>query len=194
MTHKIAMGLILMTMGVQAGEIIPTTSDGPILNTGVTYTIVSDGTAREIWSAGASDTGRWYWLNGFPEFVSASTQTLTVTFSEPVALNRFVVGVNSISSGEFTLALTGGTASLTDFDLADGIADVGGMGLANFDPATGIFDANSNDLSLMIGSSSSNTITSFSISGDNSPYGYTLFFAPVGDGIFTDSFDVLMQH
>lgn len=167
----------------QPTEVIPTTVDGIVPGTGISYTITATGTAREIWAPGTSDMGTWEWLNGFPEFVDVGVQTLTVDFSAPVPANRIVLGVNSISSDPFTLTVSGGTASTTDFDVADGLAAVGGVAPAAYDGATGVFSISGADQSLMVGSTSTATLTQLSITGDGSGDGYTLFFGPTNPPI-----------
>jgi hypothetical protein len=157
-------------------DVETTTVDGTVSGTAITYTITATGTAREIWAPGVSDGGIWEWFNGFPEFVGIGPHTLTVDFSAPVPVNRLVLGVNSISLDPFTLTVSGGTASPADFDLTDGLAAVGGAGAATYNGATGEFTITGGDQTLMIGSSSSNTITQLSITGDGGGDGYTLFF------------------
>lgn len=167
-----------LTASAQPIEVIPTTADGMVPGTGITYTLTATGMAREIWAPGMSDMGTWEWLNGFPEFVSIGTQTLTVDFSAPVQINRIVLGVNSAGIGPFTLTLSGGSATTSDFDVMDGLTVVGGAAPALYDGATGEFSFTGGDQSLMIGSTSTNTITQFSITGDNGGDGYTLFYGP----------------
>ncbi len=171
------LALVSLLASAQVSAAVPittTTSDGTVPGTTINYTISASGTAREIFSPGATDADTWSWSNGFPEFVGVNTQTLTVSFSEPVPINRLVLGVNSFSSSTFTLTLSGGTAATTDFDLADGIATFGGT--ATYDGASGTFNAPGTNRTLMIGSTSAATITSFTLSGNNGADGYTLFF------------------
>jgi hypothetical protein len=157
-------------------EVATTTVDGTVPDTAITYTITATGTAREIWAPDISDGGVWEWFNGFPEFVGTGGQTLTVDFSAPVPIHRLVLGVNSISLDPFTLTVSGGTATTADFDLADGIAAAGAAGTAAYNGATGEFTITGPNQSLMIGSSSSNTITQLSITGNGGGDGHTLFF------------------
>jgi hypothetical protein len=177
----LAIGAVFaFTAHAQASIIVdPTTSDGTLPGTSITYT-VSDagGTARAIWPAGTSDSGTWTWTNAFPEFVTAAGQTLTVTFSAPAALTQFILGVNSLTNSSATLSVSGGTATTADFDLTDGNSVIGGHGVALYDPATGTFTAASADETTMLGSTSSNTITSFSLVANGLGDGFTLFFGP----------------
>lgn len=167
-------------------QVTTTTTDGTISGTSITYTITATGTAREIFAPGNSDGNAWSWTNGFPEYVATNFQSLSVSFSDPVPINRIVLGVNSIVTGHiFTLTLNGGTASTADFDLTDGLAAVGGTAPATYTSATGQFTATGADQSLMIGSTSSNTITGFSLSGDDGGDGYTLFFGTAAAPITT---------
>ena len=156
--------------------VIPTTTNGVVPATGTAFTITATGMAREIWAPGMSDGGTWSWTNGFPEFVGIGAQGLTVDFAAPVPIRELVLGVNSISAQPFTLTVSGGTASPADFDLSDGLAAVGGTGAATYTPGTGQFTISGVDQSLMIGSTSTNTITQLSITGDGGGDGYTLFF------------------
>ena len=157
-------------------EVVTTITDGTVPDTNIDYTITSTGTGREIFAPGFSDTGLWFWLNDFPEFVSTGTQTLTVNFSAPVPVSSLVLGVNSISNSVFTLTVSGGTATTNDFDLSDGLAALNATGLTQYDGTSGQFTATAADQSLMIGSTSTNTITQLSITGDNGGDCYTLFF------------------
>ncbi|MFK5895079.1 MAG: IPTL-CTERM sorting domain-containing protein [Pseudomonadota bacterium] len=159
--------------------ITTTTADGTVPGTSITYTITSDtGTPRAIAAAGESNSGIWSWTNNFPEFVTGNTQVMTVIFSAPVPINRLVLGVNSIGVNS-TLVVAGGTASTVDFDLTDGIP-YGGATLIGYRGLTGLFAVGAADQSLMIGSTSTNTITQLTLTSlDNGGDGYTLFFGAI---------------
>ena len=156
-------------------EVATITTDGTVPGTSIDFTITSTGMAREIFAPGTSDTDIWEWNDGFPEFVGTAAQTLTVDFSGPISIDRIVLGVNS-AGNPMTLTVSGGTATTADFDLADGLADLGGTGPITYDGATGIFTPTGANQSLMIGSTTSDTLTSFTLTGDNGGDGYTLFF------------------
>ena len=156
-----------------------TTTNGTVPGTGITYTISNTGgTPRNIFPAGTSDQNLWSWTS-FPEFLAAGTPiSLAVTFSAPIPANRLVWGANSVTPPSTTrFTPSGGTASAADFNLTDGISAVLARGPASYNASTGTITANSQDVSLMVGSSSTNTLASFTISAtNNSTDGYTVFF------------------
>lgn len=168
-------------------NVVMTTSNGTVPGTAITYTIGvvgDDGGARNIFASASSDNNVWTWTGGFPEFLSyGGAETLTVTFSAPVSINSFVFGVNSTSYSTGQLTLTGGTAGYGDFDLTDSLQIYTGLtGAATYNPSTGVVTALGQDQSLMIGSTSTKTITSFSLAAGASASGtdgYTLFFGLV---------------
>ena len=172
----------LLTNNVQAQsiEVATTTSNGTVSGTAITYTITASGMAREIFSPNSSSFMIWNWTNNFPEFVGVNIQTLTADFSAAVSLNRLVIGVNSIGV-DATVAVSGGTASTSDFDLNDGLPSTyGGSTDRTFTPASGLIDVTGVNQSIMIGSTSSNTVTQLSITTlDNGGDGFTLFFGTV---------------
>jgi len=96
---------------IGGNRIQTTTDDGKVPSTNITYTIEATGSARAIFQPGSSDSGMWTWSDNFPEFVGTGQQTLTVTFSSPVPLNRIVLGANSFGPSEMTLSVSGGNAT-----------------------------------------------------------------------------------
>jgi hypothetical protein len=164
-------------------SVVMTTSNGTVPGTSITYTINAvgdDGGPRNIFPSASSDNDVWTWTGGFPEFLSFGTsETLTVTFSAPVPVDDFVVGVNSTSASMSQLQLSGGTAGTADFNLTDSLqVYTGPTGAAIYDPSTGIVTAAGQNQSLMIGSTSTNTVTSFTFAAgasDGGADGYTVF-------------------
>lgn len=156
------------------------TTGGTVPGTSITYTVTDTGTARAIFPPNTSDAGVWRWNDPFDEFVTTGgPQILTVNFSAPTPINTFVLGVNSISFSTALLSVSGGTATTADFNLSDGLqALTGPTGVATYNGTTGTFAATSNDRSLMIGSTSTNTLTSFTLAANNGE-GYTLFYGVV---------------
>ena len=72
------------------------------------------------------------------------------------------------------MTLTGGTAGFADFNLTDSILGTPG---AVYDPSTGMISNTVVNDSIMVGSSSSKTVTSFTYAnGTDFGDGYTLFF------------------
>jgi hypothetical protein len=186
-----------MALGsAQANTAIPvvmTTANGTVPGTGITYTIGISGDTggpRNIFPSTSSDNGVWSWTGGFPEFLSFGTpETLTVTFSAPVPIDDFVLGLNSISDSTSTLTVAGGTAGTADFNLSDGLqVYTGATGDLIYTPATGVFTnnpGNGQNQSLMLGSTSTNTVTSFTLSAgasDGGADGYTVFVGFVQPG------------
>ena len=175
-------GILILSSIAIAASVVPvslTTTNGTVPGTSITYTISnSGGTPRAIFPAGNSDHSIWSWTS-FPEFLAPGTPiSLAVTFSAPLPANRLVWGVNSVTSPSSTNFVPGGgTASATDFDLTDGIAALSNRGTASYNSSTGVVSATGNDQGLMVGSSSSKTLTSFTLSAtNNSTDGYTIFF------------------
>jgi hypothetical protein len=161
-----------------------TTSNGIVPADGVSYTIgiVGDnGGPRNIFPSASSDNNVWTWTGGFPEFLSfGEAETLTVTFGSPVPIADFVFGVNSTSASTDQLTVSGGTAGVGDFNLTDSLQIyTGATGAAVYNSATGTVTAAGQNQSLMIGSTSSNTVTSLSFAAgasDGGADGYTVFF------------------
>ncbi len=156
-------------------------ANGIVPNSSISYTITDTGTARAIFPPGSSDNNVFRWTNNFEEFVSTSgAETLTVNFSAPISISQIVLGANSYyPSASIVLSVAGGTATTADFNLGDGLqALTGPTGAGSYNGATGAFGATAADQSFMIGSTSANTITSFTINSTN-PEGYTLFFGTV---------------
>ena len=191
----------LLTILTAAGAMLPlsasassptpislTTTNGTVPGTSITYTISNTGgTPRNIFPAGTSDQGLWSWTS-FPEFLALGTPiSLAVTFSAPIPANRLIWGANSVTPPSTTkFTPSGGTATAANFNLTDGISAVRATGPASYNAATGTITANSQDVSLMVGSASTNTLASFTISAtNNTTDGYTVFFgftAPAGTG------------
>lgn len=180
-------GLLLTLAGQAQASILVdlVAADGIVPGTGTSYTIIYSGTdqIRAIFPPGATDAGTWRWNDNFDEFLSfGGAQSLTVDFSAPVELSRFVLGINSVWPGSsLYLVVAGGNATVEDFNLSDGLQTLTGpTGQLVYDGA-GIFSASGQDQGLMLGSNSSHTITSFTLMANNFE-GYTLFFglaAPV---------------
>ena len=183
---RIALAFGLATFAAPLAQaqinIMTTTTSGIVPGTATTYTITDRGSAaRNIFPDGQSDKGTFAWTNGFPEFLTAGgLQLLNVTFSAPVPINKFVFGANSyFPQATIAFTVTGGTATTADFDLQDSLqAFTGPTGAGAYNPATGQLTATSGDQSVIVGSTSSKTITSFDIVARN-PEGYTLFFGTV---------------
>jgi hypothetical protein len=182
----------LLGLGIVAGiapaqatpiHVEMTTSNGVVPGTGISYTIGitgDDGSPRTIFPGDSSDNGTWYWVNGFPEFLSFGTaETLTVSFSAPVPISDIVLGINSTSASSSSFAVAGGTAATSNFNLTDSLQIyTGATGAAVFDAGTGSITASGQNQSIMIGSTSSDTITSFTLSAgasDGGADGYTVF-------------------
>ena len=174
--------LCLLSIRAQAQELVTTqTSNGIVPNPGISYTITDTGTARAIFPAGSTDNNVFHWTNRFQEFLTTGgPQTLTVNFSAPVSVSQIVLGANSYyPSASIVLTVAGGTATTADFDLGDGLqALTGPTGAGSYNRTTGAFGATGGDQSFMIGSTSANTITSFTLTANNFE-GYTLFFGTV---------------
>lgn len=178
-------GLSLAVVPAQASSIpvVMTTSNGTVPGTGITYTIAivgDDGGPRNIFPSDSSDHGVWSWTGGFPEFLSFGTpETVTVTFSAPVPIDDIVFGINSTSASTSQLQLTGGTAATADFNLTDSLEIyTGPTGEASFDASSGSIVAAGQNQSIIIGSTSSATIDSFSLAAgasDGGADGYTEF-------------------
>lgn len=163
-----------------------TTSNGTVPGTGISYTIgiVGDNAGpRNIFPAASSDHDVWTWPGSnpnFPEFYSfGQAETLTVSFSAPVPLRDVVFGLNSTSASTSLVSLAGGTATLSDINLSDSIeAYTGPTGAAVYDSGTGTVTAAGQNQSLMLGSTSGDTITSFTLAAgasDGGADGYTVF-------------------
>jgi hypothetical protein len=160
-------------------DLTMTTSNGTVPGTAITYTISNNGgSPRAIFPPGSSDHNVWTWTNSFAEFVSGEAQTLTVTFSAPVPISAFVFGVNSTVTGSTgQLTLIGGTAGVADFNLTDSILATPG---AVYDPSTGQISNTVVNGSIMVGSNSPKTVTSFTYANDSDfGDGYTVFFGLV---------------
>lgn len=176
--------LLGLNAPVQAQELITLqTSNGVVPNPGIAYTITdTNGTPRAIFPSGSSDNNVFLWTTRFNEFVllSGGLQTLTVNFAAPVSINQIVLGAESYYNNQsIFLTVAGGTATTADFDLTDSLqALTGPTGTGSYNGATGRIDATGADQSIMIGSTSANTISSFTITANNSE-GYTLFFGTV---------------
>jgi hypothetical protein len=161
-----------------------TTSNGTVAGTGITYTISvvgDDGGPRNIFPSTSSDNGVWTWTGGFPEFLSfGQAEIMTVTFSAPVPIADFVFGVESTSASTGKLTVSGGTAGVGDFNLTDSLqVYTGPNGAAVYNPANGQVTASGQNQSVMIGSTSTNTVTSFTFAAgasDDGGDGYTVFF------------------
>jgi hypothetical protein len=192
--HKIALAIFLLGLMMTiasvpaqatAIHIEMTTTNGTVPGTGITYTITDngDGGPRNIFPGATSDNGVWTWNNGFPEFLSfGNPQTLTVTFSAPVGISHLVLGLNSTSSSTSTLVVGGGTAGTADFNVTDSLNVYTGSSAALFTAATGVIATTGTNggqnQSVMIGSTSSKTITSFTLNAgasDGGADGYTAF-------------------
>jgi hypothetical protein len=182
----VSLGLAVASAHASTIPVTTTTTDGTVAGTAITYTVTSTGSARNVFTGTrSSDNGTWTW-DGFPEFLALGGQTVTVTFSAPLPIDRIVLGLNSTSASLSTLVLAGGTAGTADFDLTDGLESLTGNvdDVAVYDGATGTITASTQNASVMIGSTSSATITSFTLNAgasDGGGDGYTAF---VG---FTDS-------
>ena len=153
-------------------------SNGTVPGTSTTYTITDNGTAQSISpNVGNSNNNFWHWTTGFPEFTTiGGQQTLTVNFSAPVSINRIVTGIRDAANTTTTFAVSGGSASAFDFDLADGLF---AQSAASYNSLNGVITSSGANGTLMIGSTSSNTLTSFSLSTPTSGAGegtYTQFF------------------
>ena len=158
-----------------------TTSNGVVPGTFINYTISNiGGSARSIFFPASSDNALWSWTSNFPEFVAiGNAQTLTVTFDAPLSIDRLVFGVLSISGATAQVSASGGTAGVFDFDRTDSLQVYTGLtGAATYNPLTGLITAPTQDQSLMLGSTSSNTVTSLSLAAIGSGGGgdgYTVF-------------------
>ena len=177
--------------GLTDGSLKMQTANGIVAGTNIRYTISDTGTARAIFPAGAYRQRNLYkWSNEFLEFLTKrrAANGLTVSFSEAIRISQIVLGVNSYyASANITLSVSGGTATIADFDLGDGLqALTGPTGAGSYNPATGKFGATGGDQSYMIGSASEKTITSFTLTADN-PEGFTLFFGIINGSAITES-------
>ena len=180
---SIAFGGFLVPAHAGPISVVMTTSNGTVPGTGITYTfdaVGDDGGSRNIFPSASSDNDVWAWTGGFPEFLSFGTaETLTVTFSAPVPIDDFVFGVSSTSASVGQLELSGGTAGTADFNLTDSLqVYTGATGAATYDPSNGMVTAAGQNQSLMIGSTSTNTVTSFSYvagASNGGADGYTVF-------------------
>ena len=153
-------------------------SNGTVPGTSTTYTITDNGTAQSVLEvAGNSDSHIWNWTSGFSEFSTfGGLQTLTVNFSVPVSINRIVTGVRNVGNSITTFSVSGGSASISDINLMDGLFT---HPPAAYNSITGVITSSGGNDSLMIGSTSANTLTSFSLSTPTSGAGegtYTQFF------------------
>lgn len=160
-----------------------TTSNGTVQGTSISYTIsvVGDNAGpRNIFPSASSDHDVWTWKGGFPEFYSfGQAETMTVTFSAPVPVSDVVFGVNSTSASTAHVTLSGGTATLSDINLSDSLqAYTGPTGAAVYNSGTGVVTASGQNQSLMLGSTSGDTITSLTYAAgasDGGADGYTVF-------------------
>jgi hypothetical protein len=160
-----------------------TTTSGTVPGTSIDYAIAisgDDGGPRNIFPSASSDNGVWSWTGGFPEFLSFGTpETLMVTFSAPVPIDDLVFGLNSTSASVSFLQLTGGTAATADFNLTDSLqVYTGPTGSAFYDAGSGVITASGQNQSIMIGSTSTNTINAFTLTAgasDGGADGYTAF-------------------
>jgi hypothetical protein len=179
----------LVTFGSAHAVPIPvemTTSNGVVPGTSVDYTINvvgDDGGPRNIFPSATSDNGVWSWSGpnpNFPEFLSfGQAETMTVTFSAPIPLSDVVFGISSTSASTSTVSFAGGTATTSDANLEDTL-DVynGATGGADYTAATGLITAAGQNQSLMLGSTSSHTLTSLTLAAgasDGGADGYTVF-------------------
>ncbi len=175
---------LLIAGTVSSIPVTMTTSNGTVPGTGITYTISAvgdDGGPRNIFPSASSDHNVWTWTGGFPEFYSrGQAESMTVTFSAPVPIADFVFGVQSTSSSTGQLTLSGGTAGVGDFNLTDSLQVYSGAtGAAVYNPANGAVTAAGQNQSVMIGSTSAHTVTSFTFAAgasDAGTDGYTVFF------------------
>ena len=158
-----------------------TTSNGVVSGTLINYTINNvGGSTRSVFFPASSDNALWSWASNFPEFVAiGNAQTLTVTFDAPLSIDRLVFGVLSISGATAQVTASGGTAGVSDFDRTDSLQVFTGLtGAATYNPITGLISAPTRDQSLMLGSTSSRTVTSLSLAAIGSGGGgdgYTVF-------------------
>jgi hypothetical protein len=160
-----------------------TTTSGTVPGTSIDYAIAiagDDGGPRNIFPSASSDNGVWSWTGGFPEFLSFGTpETLMVTFSAPLPIDDLVLGLNSTSASASFLQLTGGTATTANFNLTDSLqVYTGPTGIAFYDAGSGAITASGQNQSIMIGSTSTNTIDSFTLTAgasDGGADGYTVF-------------------
>ena len=146
-----------------------------------TISVVGDNAGpRNIFASASSDHDVWTWKGGFPEFYSfGQAETMTVTFSAPVPVSDVVFGVNSTSASTAHVTLSGGTATLSDINLSDSLqAYTGPTGAALYNSGTGVVTASGQNQSLMLGSTSGDTITSLTYAAgasDGGADGYTVF-------------------
>jgi len=163
-----------------------TTADGVVPGTATTYSISvvgDDGGPRNIFPADTSDNGVWTWPGSnpnFPEFLSfGQAETMTVTFSAPVPLSDVVFGINSTSASASTVSFAGGSATTGDVNLEDTLQIyTGPTGGATYNAGTGSITAVGQDQSVMLGSTSADTLTSLTLAAgasDGGADGYTVF-------------------
>ncbi len=163
------------------------TSGGAVAGTAITFTLSEvGGTVRVDPSAGESNADTWSWsAGGYSELVAVAGESLTVNFSSPIPVDLIVFGAESVSNyaptNLTTLTLSGGNATTADFTVTDGLSVLTGpTGLASYNPATGVITPTSNDQSLIVGSTSTDTITSLTLSASgNDGDGYAIFFGTV---------------
>jgi PEP-CTERM motif len=157
--------------------------NGTLPGTSITYTVSSNVPATVVFpgSSGSSTNGVFQWVTPFNEYVGTNAISTTITFSQAIPVSRIVAGVDSIieSGTGFNLSLSGGTATTNDFTLSDGLNTHVPGGPAMYDPATGNFSSNTpggDDQSVMIGSTSSATVTSLTLVGNDNGDGWATFF------------------
>jgi hypothetical protein len=153
-------------------------ANGTVPGTSTTYTIIDNGAAQSVSpNVGNSNNHTWNWTTGFSEFSAAGgQQTLTVNFSAPISISQIVTGIRDAANTTTTFAVSGGSASTSDFNLTDGLF---AQPAAIYNSITGLIVSSGANGTLMIGSTSSNTLTSFSLSTPTSGVGegtYTQFF------------------
>lgn len=158
-----------------------TASSGVVPGTSIDYTLTdAGGTPRNVFPGATSDNGVWTWTGGFPEFLTAGPQTLTVTFSDPVKASAILFGLDSTSASTSSFTVSGGTADTADFNLTDSLNVYNGdTGIATYNAAAGTITAPGQDQSIIIGSSSGDTLTQLVLhagASDGGADGYTAFF------------------
>ena len=170
----ITAGFLMGLAPLQAAPIpiqTTTTATGTVPGTNITYMLTNAGGVASINGAGMvlTDNSVFQTQNGLPDFFSASPgMTLTLTFSAPIAVSHLVFGVASytptnLGSASAVVTLAGGTSTPADFTLFDTLnTGFGGStgGAATYTPATGTITSTIRDQSIILGSTSNNTVTS----------------------------------
>jgi len=182
-------GLCGIVTAAHAGPItveMTTNPTGVVPGTSVSYTISisgDDGGPRNIFPSASSDNNVWTWPGpnpNFPEFLSfGQGELLVVQLSAPLSIDHLVFGMNSISATSSIVNVLVGAATTSDLNLTDSLqVYTGPTGAATFDPGTGIISATGQNQSIMIGSTSTNTFSVFSLGAGPSgggADGYTVF-------------------